>query len=74
AESRRRVDKIRIEDDDDIIISRKLATIGLWCIQWNATDRPSIKVVTQMLEGDGSNLTVPPTSAARNTDAHPYKN
>ncbi|MCD7462278.1 hypothetical protein HAX54_048167 [Datura stramonium] len=61
--------KIRIEDDDDIIISRKLATIGLWCIQWNATDRPSIKVVTQMLEGDGSKPNCS-TSAARNTDAH----
>ncbi|MCD7462286.1 hypothetical protein HAX54_048175 [Datura stramonium] len=59
--------KIRIEEDDDIIIARKLAIIGLWCIQWNATDRPSIKVVIQMLEGDGSNLTVPPPSTARNT-------
>lgn len=59
--------KIRIEEDDDIIIIRKLAIIGLWCIQWNATDRPSIKVATQMLEGDGSNLTIPPPFTARNT-------
>ncbi|CAN4089801.1 unnamed protein product [Withania somnifera] len=59
--------KIRIEEDDDIIIIRKLAIIGLWCIQWNATDRPSIKVVIQMLEGDGGNLTVPPPLKARNT-------
>lgn len=59
--------KIRIEEDDDIVIVRKLAIIGLWCIQWNAADRPSIKVVTQMLEGDGSNLTVPPPFTARNT-------
>ncbi|KAK4339131.1 hypothetical protein RND71_040593 [Anisodus tanguticus] len=41
--------------------------IRLWCVQWNATDRPSIKVVTQMLEGDGSNLTVPPPFTARST-------
>ncbi|KAJ8574472.1 hypothetical protein K7X08_026277 [Anisodus acutangulus] len=59
--------KIRIEEDDDIIIARKLAIIGLWCIQWNATDRPSIKVVTQMLKGDGNNLTVPPPFTARNS-------
>ncbi|KAK4736678.1 hypothetical protein R3W88_000375 [Solanum pinnatisectum] len=59
--------KIRIEEDDDIIIARKLSVIGLWCIQWNAIDRPSIKVVTQMLEGDGSNLTVPPPFTTRNT-------
>uniref|UniRef100_M1AQ61 Uncharacterized protein n=1 Tax=Solanum tuberosum TaxID=4113 RepID=M1AQ61_SOLTU len=59
--------KIRIEEDDDVIIVRKLAVIGLWCIQWNATDRPSIKVVTQMLEGDVSNLTVPSPFTTRNT-------
>ncbi|XP_019251458.1 PREDICTED: rust resistance kinase Lr10-like [Nicotiana attenuata] len=59
--------KIRIEEDDDTIIARKLAIIGLWCIQWNATDRPSIKIVTQMLEGDGSNLTIPPPFTARYT-------
>lgn len=59
--------KIRIEEDDDIIIVRKLAIIGLWCIQWNATDRPSIKVVTQMLEGDGNNLNIPPPFTARNS-------
>nr|XP_025885302.1 rust resistance kinase Lr10-like isoform X2 [Solanum lycopersicum] len=59
--------KIRIEKDDDVIIVRKLAVIGLWCIQWNAIDRPSIKVVTQMLEGDGSNLTVPSPYTTRNT-------
>jgi len=59
--------KIRIEEDDDVIIVRKLAVIGVWCIQWNAIDRPSIKVVTQMLEGDGSNLTVPSPFTTRNT-------
>ncbi|KAH0728013.1 hypothetical protein KY285_000297 [Solanum tuberosum] len=59
--------KIRIEEDDDVILVRKLAVIGLWCIQWNAIDRPSIKVVTQMLEGDGSNLTVPSPFTTRNT-------
>ncbi|MCD7462270.1 hypothetical protein HAX54_048159 [Datura stramonium] len=64
-ENRARVEKI--EEDDDIIIVRKLAIIGLWCIQWNATDRPSIKVVTQMLEGDGNNLNVPPPFTAKNS-------
>lgn len=39
-------------------IARKLAIVGLWCIQWHPVDRPSMKVVVQMLEGRES-LTVP---------------
>ncbi|KAL2550669.1 Protein kinase superfamily protein [Forsythia ovata] len=51
---------IRIEEGDDATILKKLAIVGLWCIQWYPTDRPSMKVVVQMLEGDGNNLTMPP--------------
>ncbi|KAL2550724.1 rust resistance kinase Lr10-like [Forsythia ovata] len=51
---------IRIEEGGDAIILKKIAIVGLWCIQWYPTDRPSMKVVVQMLEGDGNNLTVPP--------------
>ncbi|KAL2550728.1 receptor serine/threonine kinase [Forsythia ovata] len=51
---------IRIEEGDDAIILKKLAIVGLWCIQWYPADRPSMKVVVQMLEGDGNNLTMPP--------------
>ena len=48
---------IRIEEDGDIKIAKKLTIVGLWCIQWYPIDRPSIKVVSQMLEG-GDNLTM----------------
>ncbi|XP_006348214.2 probable receptor-like protein kinase At5g39020 [Solanum tuberosum] len=52
--------KIRIEEEGDNTIVRKLAIVGLWCIQWHPIDRPSIKEVTQMLEGDGSHLNLSP--------------
>ncbi|KAI3453590.1 hypothetical protein Pfo_010253 [Paulownia fortunei] len=49
-----------IEEGDDGNIARRLTIVGLWCIQWYPTERPSMKVVVQMLEGDGDNLTMPP--------------
>ncbi|XP_057466558.1 rust resistance kinase Lr10-like [Actinidia eriantha] len=52
---------IQIEDDGDAKIVRKLTIIGLWCIQWYPMDRPSMKVVVEMMEGDGGTLTVPPS-------------
>ncbi|CAJ1972273.1 unnamed protein product [Sphenostylis stenocarpa] len=51
---------INIEDEGDAKIAKKLAIVGLWCIQWNPVDRPSIKTVVQMLEGDGDELVAPP--------------
>ncbi|XP_028084345.1 rust resistance kinase Lr10-like [Camellia sinensis] len=50
---------IQIEEDGDAKIIRKLTIMGLWCIQWYPVDRPSMKVVVQMLEGDGDTLIVP---------------
>ncbi|KAI5344239.1 PREDICTED: rust resistance kinase Lr10 [Prunus dulcis] len=44
-------------------IPTKLATVGLWCVQWNPVDRPSMKTVVEMLEG-GENLTKPPNPFA----------
>ncbi|XP_057775663.1 rust resistance kinase Lr10-like isoform X2 [Salvia miltiorrhiza] len=41
-------------------IARKLTVVGLHCIQWYPADRPSMKAVVQMLEGDGSDLEMPP--------------
>ena len=38
--------------------------MGLWCIQWHPIDRPSMKVVVQMLEGKGDKLTMPPNPFA----------
>ncbi|PRQ55487.1 putative glycerophosphodiester phosphodiesterase, protein kinase RLK-Pelle-LRK10L-2 family [Rosa chinensis] len=52
--------RIHIEDEGDAKFARKLAIVGLWCIQWHPIDRPSMKVVVQMLEREGDNLTMPP--------------
>ncbi|CAL0301060.1 unnamed protein product [Lupinus luteus] len=53
--------QVNIEDEEDSKIAKKLAIVGLWCIQWNPIDRPSIKAVVQMLEGEGDMLVAPPT-------------
>ncbi|ESW33514.1 hypothetical protein PHAVU_001G076200 [Phaseolus vulgaris] len=53
--------EVTIEKEEDVKVARKLAIIGLWCIQWNPVDRPSMKIVVQMLEGDGEKLIAPPT-------------
>ncbi|PIN14768.1 Serine/threonine protein kinase [Handroanthus impetiginosus] len=50
----------RIDEAEDGNIARKLSIVGLWCIQWHPNDRPSMKQVVQMLEGDKDNLTMPP--------------
>uniref|UniRef100_F6HWE0 non-specific serine/threonine protein kinase n=1 Tax=Vitis vinifera TaxID=29760 RepID=F6HWE0_VITVI len=51
---------IRIEEESDIKIAKKLSIIGLWCIQWYPIDRPSMKIVVGMLEGEEGNLVMPP--------------
>ena len=47
------------EEGSNARIPKQLAITGLWCIQWHPVDRPSMKVVVQMLER-GENLTMPP--------------
>lgn len=49
-----------IDTAADANIAKQLTTVGLWCIQWYPMDRPSMKLVVQMLEGEGSDLTMPP--------------
>ncbi|KAA3464665.1 rust resistance kinase Lr10-like [Gossypium australe] len=56
--------EIRIEDDAQTGIAKKLMIVGLWCIQWYPVDRPSMKVVVQMLEGELGVLTMPPNPFA----------
>ncbi|XP_047321087.1 rust resistance kinase Lr10-like, partial [Impatiens glandulifera] len=56
--------RIQVVEDGDGVIIRKLAIVGLWCIQWCPNDRPSMKVAVQMLEGDGTSLTMPPNPFA----------
>ncbi|KAK4257820.1 hypothetical protein QN277_007357 [Acacia crassicarpa] len=51
---------IFIENECDLKIARKLAIVGLWCIQWHPMNRPSMKSVIQMLEGEVDKLKVPP--------------
>ncbi|KAL2318125.1 hypothetical protein Fmac_032001 [Flemingia macrophylla] len=51
--------QVTVEEDENVKIAKKLAIIGIWCIQWNPVDRPSMKTVVQMLEGDGENLIAP---------------
>ncbi|KAH7855187.1 hypothetical protein Vadar_022230 [Vaccinium darrowii] len=58
---------IRIQDEEDAKIAKKLAIVGLWCIQWYPVDRPSMHVVIQMLEGDGGTLIKPPNPFASTT-------
>ncbi|MED6155087.1 hypothetical protein PIB30_002295 [Stylosanthes scabra] len=50
---------VPVEDENDIKIAKKIAIVGLWCIQWHPSNRPSIKTVVKMLEGDADKLTVP---------------
>ncbi|KAJ9189243.1 hypothetical protein P3X46_000559 [Hevea brasiliensis] len=52
--------RFEIEEEGDAKIAKKLAIVGLWCIQWNPADRPSMKVAVHMLEGEGENLPTPP--------------
>ncbi|KAL3525480.1 hypothetical protein ACH5RR_013852 [Cinchona calisaya] len=40
--------------------SRKMILVGLWCIQTNPADRPSMSKVVEMLEGSLEHLQIPP--------------
>ncbi|XP_050212409.1 rust resistance kinase Lr10-like [Mercurialis annua] len=48
------------EEEEDAKIAKKLAIVGLWCIQWNPIDRPSMKTVIHMLEEEDENISIPP--------------
>ncbi|CAL0319500.1 unnamed protein product [Lupinus luteus] len=56
--------RIHIDDEGDAKIARKLAIVGLCCIQWHAAHRPSMQMVIQMLEGTEDRLQVPPNPFA----------
>ena len=59
--------QIRIEEEGDAKIAKKLTIVGLRCIQWYPVDRPTMKTVVQMLEGEGDNLTMPPNPFSSTT-------
>ncbi|KAL5992636.1 hypothetical protein ACLOJK_013555 [Asimina triloba] len=46
------------EGDEKIV--KKMAIVGIWCIQMKPADRPCMKMVVQMLEGTLENLHMPP--------------
>ncbi|KAL2249060.1 UNVERIFIED_CONTAM: Rust resistance kinase Lr10 [Sesamum indicum] len=54
------------EEEENIEMVKKLSVVGLWCIQWFPSDRPSMKTVIQMLEGDNKPITPPNPFASFN--------
>ena len=56
--------RVHIEGEEDAKIAKKLSIVGLWCIQWHPANRPTMKAVVQMLEGDGGKLVMPPNPFA----------
>jgi hypothetical protein len=49
---------------------RQLAIVGLWCIQWNPKNRPSMTKVVNMLTGRLQNLQIPHKSFV-SSGSHP---
>ncbi|CAH8306396.1 unnamed protein product [Eruca vesicaria subsp. sativa] len=49
-----------IMEEEEKMIVKKMAMVGLWCIQTNPTQRPRIREVIGMLEGSVEALQVPP--------------
>ncbi|OAY37641.1 LEAF RUST 10 DISEASE-RESISTANCE LOCUS RECEPTOR-LIKE PROTEIN KINASE-like 2.2 [Manihot esculenta] len=54
--------KLPIEDitEGENVIARKIILTGLWCVQMQPCDRPPMKKVIEMLEGDLESLQLPP--------------
>ncbi|KAH6810099.1 hypothetical protein C2S51_027882 [Perilla frutescens var. frutescens] len=49
-----------MSEDESQVLKRNLIIVGLWCIQTNPKDRPSMTKVVEMLEGKLGALEVPP--------------
>ncbi|KAH6758253.1 hypothetical protein C2S51_018488 [Perilla frutescens var. frutescens] len=47
------------ENDNMRKLARKMTIVALWCIKMNPDDRPSMKKVLEMLEGDAESLKIP---------------
>nr|XP_027067763.1 rust resistance kinase Lr10-like [Coffea arabica] len=57
------VEEMEIGDhatEEEKMITRKLILIALWCIQMTTEDRPSMREVLEMLEGNASGLKLSP--------------
>ncbi|KAG9447363.1 hypothetical protein H6P81_013491 [Aristolochia fimbriata] len=55
---------LKMEEEGDGEIAKKLTMVAFWCIQWYPVDRPSMKNVVQMLEGNLATLPFPPNPFA----------
>lgn len=49
---------------EDVEIAKRLTKIALWCAQWRPVERPSMKLVVQMLGASLENLPMPPNPFA----------
>lgn len=47
-------------EEIEVALTKKLAIVGLWCIQIKPDDRPSMHKVIELLEGSLEDLTLPP--------------
>ncbi|CAN0843455.1 Rust resistance kinase Lr10 [Linum grandiflorum] len=56
--------EIEVQEKEGEEDEEKDKKIGLWFIQWKVSDRPTMKLVVQMLEGEGDSLTLPPNPVA----------
>ncbi|XP_043694534.1 LEAF RUST 10 DISEASE-RESISTANCE LOCUS RECEPTOR-LIKE PROTEIN KINASE-like 2.1 [Telopea speciosissima] len=54
-----RVNEAMMEEDEEIY--KKMTLVGMWCIQVDPANRPSISKVVDMLEGNLESLPIPPT-------------
>ncbi|CAN0843447.1 Rust resistance kinase Lr10 [Linum grandiflorum] len=52
------------DEEKDKKIGKKLAAVGCGVFNWKVSDRPTMKLVVQMLEGEGDSLTLPPNPVA----------
>ncbi|KAI3423524.1 Protein kinase domain-containing protein, partial [Psidium guajava] len=46
--------------EEEVAVSRKMVMVGLWCIQINPKDRPSMTQVLEMLMGSSESIPMPP--------------
>ncbi|KAI8539053.1 hypothetical protein RHMOL_Rhmol09G0151400 [Rhododendron molle] len=56
-----RLHGITDEDDEANASARKMIIVGLWCIQTDPSNRPSMSRVVEMLEGSTESLQIPPS-------------
>ncbi|XP_017217985.2 LEAF RUST 10 DISEASE-RESISTANCE LOCUS RECEPTOR-LIKE PROTEIN KINASE-like 2.1 isoform X2 [Daucus carota subsp. sativus] len=64
-------DQIKLADISDEVeeeSTRKMLIVGLWCIQTHPSDRPSIKRVLEMLEGNVKSLRIPTRPLLKSTE------